>query len=194
MEHINFGIDKHSQIKANDHNQAQCIHCRSPAPYIVQPDNRDADDEVSVCGYCVHYYRMNELGENDKVIFTAGLQAKWISHLQKAIQSAKNSGKTEKVKQAEQLEQWLFAHAKFVAASQWGTDSPVAIDAAVERTLPTKRKLVFSELSLALSDETLFSVSVGQASPPINSWKDHLAQFNKLRIDAQVKGQGSNNA
>lgn len=139
MEHINFGIDKHSQIKANDHNQAQCIHCRSPAPYIVQPDNRDADDEVSVCGYCVHYYRMNELGENDKVIFTAGLQAKWISHLQKAIQSAKNSGKTEKVKQAEQLEQWLFAHAKFVAASQWGTDSPVAIDAAVERTLPTKR-------------------------------------------------------
>lgn len=191
MEKLTFGIDQNSDIKVSEKGQYQCAHCKSPAPYIVRPDSREFNEEVSVCGYCLHYYRMNELGENDKIIFTADLQANWISHLQKAIQAAKESGQSEKISQAECLEKWLFAHAKFVAESQWGTDDPVALDAAVERTLPKKRRLVFSELAIALSEETLSRTENHQNTPPINSWKDHLSQLKKLSLDTQKTGEGA---
>ncbi|OWV31243.1 hypothetical protein [Halomonas campaniensis] len=196
MENLHFGIDKNSELQKSIDANTQCTHCRSPAKFSVAPDNLETGVSINVCAVCVHYYRLNELGEDDKVIFTAELQAKWISHLQKAIQFAKQSGSKEKVEEAEQLEKWLFAHAEFVAASQWATDNPVAIDAAVERSLPNTRKLVFSELALALSQEKLTSSggSSNPSMPPINSWKDHLEQFNNLSLTAQAKGQGSGNA
>ncbi|MDL4860706.1 hypothetical protein NPJ88_000015 [Halomonas elongata] len=196
MENLNFGIDRNNDIKTISDSNTKCIHCRRPGQYSVLPDNRESDVEVYVCGYCFHYYRMNELSDNDRIIFTSSLQPKWISHLQKAIQTAKQSGSKEKIAQAEKLETWLFAHAKFVADSQWGTSSPVAIDAAVERTLPNKRKLVFSELGLALSESTFESSDsvTRHTSPPTNSWKEHFVQFKKLILTAEAKGQGSNNA
>lgn len=189
MENLHFGIDKNQQLNEVGHGNSRCQHCDSPAQYIVQPDNQDDAESIQVCGICAAYYRMNELGEDDKIIFVDELQAKWISHLQRAIQAAKDSGDEHKLKEAQKLERWLFAHAKFVDESQWKTDSPVPFDAVIERATPGLRKQVFSELAIALSEATLqksFDLE-SYEKPPINSWKDHLKQFKKLSISKNTE-------
>lgn len=190
MENLYFGIDKNQQLNKARGGDRSCQHCGSPAQYSVQPDNQNDAEFLQVCGICATYYRMNELSDNDKIIFVDELQAKWISHLQKAIQTAKSSGDDHKIEEAQKLEKWLFAHAKFVDESQWKTDSPVPFDAVIERATPQLRKQVFAELAIALSEGTLKKTFYFKKHeyPPLNSWKDHLNQFKKLSINTK-KGE-----
>lgn len=184
MKDLVFGVSTAEKVESKQSlgEEVRCIHCQGLAHHLMTSDTTYEVAEP-ICGACISYYHLDTLGSNNRVVFIPGISPQWVSHLQKAITVAKQSGDTEKASMAHAIEQWLFAHAKFVKESQWGTDLPKGLNAAVEHTSPHVRTELFNELALANLDALQAYVhNLSNELPPVTAWNDHYKQFQKFNL------------
>lgn len=184
MKDLVFGVSTADKLEPKQSlgDEVRCIHCQGLAHHLMTTDTT-YDGVEPICGACINYYHLDILDSKNRVVFIPGVSPQWVSHLQKAIAVAKQSANAEKTSMAQDIERWLFAHAKFVKESQWSTDLPKGLNAAVEHTSPHVRTELFNELALASLDVLqAYQHDWSDELPPVTAWNDHYKQFQKFNL------------